>query len=174
MKIAYIKGSVRGDTDLLLAELAARLAADGVRLFGVVQINTDCGKGRNACDMDVRVVPTGSVHRISQSLGPGARGCRLDPSALEAAVAEVSAQLDETTGLLILNKFGKHEADGRGFRGPIAEALSRDIPVILAVNNLNLLAFHDFTEGLAVELPARVDALSEWYASVAAEAAVVV
>lgn len=163
MRIAYTMSPGRGDTDRLLARLAARLAGAGVGVRGIVQTNTDCGEGR-ACDMDVQVLPAGGTYRISQSLGPGARGCRLDPAALEDAVAEVAATLDDGAEVLILNKFGKHEAEGRGFRDLIAEALARDIPVILAVNGMNRDAFLAFTEGLAVEVAPELDALAGWFA----------
>jgi hypothetical protein len=61
-----------------------------------------------------------------------------------------------------VNKFGKQEAQGRGFRTLIAEALSRDIPVLVGLNSLNAEAFHDFTGGVASELPAEADALFAW------------
>ncbi|MEH6359139.1 MAG: DUF2478 domain-containing protein, partial [Amylibacter sp.] len=116
MKIAYTMSPNQGDTDQILARLAAKLMTGGMRACGVVQINTEKEDSRHLCDMDVQVLPDGPVIRISQSLGPEARGCRLDPSALEDAVAEVAARLGNGVDVLILNKFGKHEADGRGFR----------------------------------------------------------
>ena len=133
MKLAYTMSPVRGDTDLILAQLAANLSARGLRCCGAVQINTECPDA-GPCDMDVKVIPGGEVLRISQSLGPGARGCRLDPSALETAVGQVAARLDAQTDLLIVNKFGKHEAEGRGFRDLIGAALEMDVPVLVGLN----------------------------------------
>lgn len=161
MQIAFTMAQTRGDTDLLLARLSDRLKAAGVQTCGVAQINTDCGE-THPCDMDVRVLPDGPVIRISQSLGPLAKGCRLDPSALEQAVALVEARMTGGADVLIINKFGKHEAEGRGFRNLIAEALSRSIPVIVGVNATNLAAFLLFSEGLAVQIAPDVDALAEW------------
>jgi hypothetical protein len=112
--------------------------------------------------MDVKVLPDGPVIRISQSLGREARGCRLDPSALERAVGLVEARLAEGVDCLIVNKFGKHEAEGRGFRTAIAEALSADVPVLVGLNRLNADAFVQFTGGVAVELPPTLEALSDW------------
>lgn len=161
MKIAYTMTSKTGNLDLVLASLAQALTADGLRLGGVVQINSgkqDC----NPCDMDVRVLPDGPVIRISQSLGKHARGCRLDPAALETAVGEVSARLDQGIDVLILNKFGKHEADGRGFRDLIGDAMARDIPVITGVNAMNEAAFLTFTDGVAERISPDVDTLKNW------------
>jgi hypothetical protein len=108
--------------------------------------------------------------RISQDLGPQARGCRLDPAALETAVAMVAATLSSGTALLIVNKFGKHEAEGRGFRNVIAEAVAMDIPVLVGLNALNRPAFESFAEGLAIQLAATTGALMAWVNEVTASA----
>lgn len=160
MNIAYTMAPGRGDTDLLLFRLAGCLIARGRRPAGVVQINTD-RPDAGPCDMDVRVLPVGETIRISQSLGAGARGCRLDPDALEGAVGLVAAGLDGAD-CLIVNKFGRHEAEGRGFRPVIAEAVSRGIPVLVGLNALNRPAFLDFTAGLATALPPDLDHLDTW------------
>ncbi len=160
MHMGYVIAPGRGDTDLLLAGVADRLMADGLRLCGTVQINTACD-GDGPCDMDVRVLPDGPIIRISQSLGPGARGCRLDPGALETAIAACEAQLD-TADALIVNKFGKQEALGRGFRGLIAEAMGRGMPVLVGLNALNRDAFDEFTGGVAESVAPDADEISTW------------
>ena len=169
MNIAFTMAPGRGDTDLLLHRFAKDLARQGLRTSGTVQINTPRGAG--PCDMDVEVLPEGPVICISQSLGRGSTGCRLDPYALERAVGLVEASLASGPDCLIVNKFGKHEAEGRGFRPLIAEALSRDVPVLVGLNQLNAPAFHVFTEGLAVELPPTLPALTAWFAASRREAA---
>ena len=114
--------------------------------------------------MDLRVLPDGPVIRISQSLGREARGCRLDSSALEQSVALVQAALETAPDLMIINKFGKHEAEGRGFRPLIAEALSRDIPVLVGVNGLNEQKFIDFSGGTAQRLGGSAEETAVWLA----------
>lgn len=161
MKIAYTMAEKRGDTDLLLFEFAKRLVAAGRQPAGTVQVNTERQHGQ-PCDMDVWVLPDGPTIRISQSLGQGARGCRLDAAALESAVAQAEAALAEGCDCLIVNKFGKHEAEGRGFRGLIAEALAQELPVIVGLNALNADAFMDFTGGMAEQVDADPAALWEW------------
>ena len=167
MNIAYTMAQGRGDTDLLLQRLARELSARGVRCSGTVQINTEPDDCVGPCDMDVLVLPDGPILRISQDLGPSARGCRLDPAALEQAVAQVGARLTDGADILIVNKFGKHEAEGRGFREVIAEALSTDLPVLVGLNAMNRPAFESFASGLAVELPAELGALLRWVEEVA-------
>lgn len=65
--------------------------------------------------------------------------------------------------MLIINKFGKHESDGRGFRPVIGEALAMDIPVLVGVNGLNEEKFQTFADGAAEALPADLDAIEAWF-----------
>jgi nucleoside-triphosphatase THEP1 len=161
MQIAYTMAPGRGDTDLLLSGLAETLAERGHATCGSVQINTERGGG--PCDMDVSVLPNGPILRISQDLGTAARGCRLDPTALETAVGLVETRLKAGADLLIINKFGKHEADGRGFRTVIAEAIGLGIPVLVGVNALNLEAFQSFVGPDAVRLKPSEEAILAWF-----------
>lgn len=161
MKIAYTLASGRGETNLLLAELADDLLASGLTLCGTVQINTE-RQADNRCDMDVRVLPNGPTVRISQTLGKDSRGCRLNPDALEQAVALTNVALQDGADMLLVNKFGKHEADGRGFRDTIGQAIALDIPVLVGANKLNVEALLKFCDGLAVELPPDPHALRNW------------
>ena len=166
MRLAYTISPGRGDTDLVLERLATDLAARGLRCCGVVQINSERADA-GPCDMDVRVLPVGPVLRISQDLGANARGCRLDPHALETAVGLVEKGLLNGASILIINKFGKLEADGRGFRNVIAEAVALDVPVIVGLNSLNKKAFENFAEDFAIELAADLGILSAWAVSCA-------
>ena len=161
MQLAYTMAPGRGDTDLLLFKLANDLSARGIRCCGTVQINTERADA-GPCDMDVQVLPDGPVLRISQDLGPSSRGCRLDPVALETAVGLVGTRLAMGADLMIINKFGKHEAEGRGFRTLIAEALSMNVPLIVGINALNLVAFEEFAGGMATCLQADSGALEAW------------
>ena len=161
MKLAYTMAPGRGDTDLVLERLAAELAARGLRCCGTVQINSERADA-GPCDMDVRVLPDGAVLRISQDLGPQARGCRLDPTALETAVGLVAASLSSGADLLIVNKFGKRESEGKGLAPVIAEALHRGLPVLVGVNGLNLAALLSFAEEEIQGLPTSAEAVADW------------
>ena len=133
-----------------MAALARLLAARGLRLGGAVQVNS--AGGDCACDMDLSVLGADAAPiRISQALGPGSRSCRLDPDALERAVGLALSAL-AGADLVLVNKFGKQESLGRGFRELIAESLGQGIPVLTAVAPDYLPAFHDFTGGEATLL----------------------
>jgi hypothetical protein len=157
MRLGYVSLVGRGANDALLAEAVALAEAQGMKLAGCVQLNVDRA-GEEDCDMDLRILGGGPWVRINQRLGSGSRGCKLDPAALEAAVAEVSSRLSGCSGLIV-NKFGKHEAMGRGFRPLVGEALAGGMDVVLGVNRLNLDAFLEFSGGFAQELSADPQAI---------------
>ena len=161
MKLAYIMSTLRGETDPLLAQVARQLVQQGLRLCGTVQINTE-RQGSRHCDMHLKVLPDGPSFRISQDRGKWARGCRLDAGLLEMAVVQVEASVDAGADLMIINKFGKHEAEGRGFRSVIAAALDKDVPVLVGLNALNREAFEKFSGGLATELDGDLGRILDW------------
>ena len=167
LKIAYTMAHGRGELDMLLTELAEHLHAQGVRTRGIVQKNTGC-ETEGRCDMDVQVLPDGPVIRISQYLGKGARGCRLDPDAMAQAISEVARTLDTPYDLFLLNKFGKEEGEGRGFRNLLAEAAAGGAVIIAGTNPLNADKFKEFSGGEAVCVEAELDALLRWYKAVSA------
>lgn len=160
MKLGHVSITGRGETDRFLALVAARLERAGARLAGTVQTNI-ARADRRRCDMDLRILPDGPVFRISEERGAAARGCMLDYSALEQSVMEVARRLDGAD-ILIVNKFGKAEAEGRGLVPVISEALARGMTVLVGVNGLNLAAFMAFAEGLSQTLPTDLAAAAEW------------
>lgn len=160
MHIAYTMAPGRGDIDFLLHQVAQSIITAGYRPAGTAQINTE-RPDAGPCDMDVLVLPSGPTLRISQSLGSEARGCRLDPEALERAVGLVQASLPESD-CLIVNKFGKHEADGRGFRAVIGEALALEMPVLVGLNELNAGAFLEFSGGIAKSIDPSAHEVEHW------------
>lgn len=99
--------------------------------------------------MDLRILGDGAVIRISQNLGTCAEGCRLDTGALAQAVARAEAALARGADLVIVNKFGKQECFGRGFRDVIAQALAQGVPVLLSVPAEQLPGFHAFAGEMA-------------------------
>lgn len=169
MKLGYVSIQGRGETDRFLAEVAAALQEAGLRLAGTVQTNTERAN-RRKCDMDLIVLPDGPTIRISEDRGALARGCILDSEALEQTVVQVAQRLDGAD-LLIVNKFGKREGEGRGLIPVIGEALGRGIPVLVGVNGLNLPDFLAFADGLAEGLPADVAKVADWCLAAAQKAA---
>ncbi len=152
--LGYMISSGRGAGDRLMMTLAEQLAARGIAVVGAVQLNVEYDPERH-CHMDLRILGREDVLRISEDRGRHARGCRLDPRGLADAVARVESVLDQgRAAIMLVNKFGKQEADGGGFREVIGRALIAGIPVLTTVSQGNLDAFLDFAEGLAAEVAA--------------------
>lgn len=154
-------GDGRGAGDRLIADVAAQLLSEGWSLAGVVQINTVFDPAR-PCHMDLVILQGAGQVRISQDLGPLSVGCRLDPAGLETAVGLVEAALTRAPRLLIVNKFGKQEADGRGFRPVIGQALAAGVPVLTSIGGRNRPAFDAFAGGMAQNLAPGMGAVLDW------------
>jgi len=147
--------------DALLAQCAAGLAASGYRLGGVVQSNAH-RRGRRRCDMYVKDLLGGDEIKISLDRGNEARGCRLDPDAFARIDAWVERAVLERVDLLIINKFGREEAHGRGLRPVIAEALIAEIPLVIGVSTQNLRDFLTFVGDAATRLRPDIQVITAW------------
>lgn len=162
MRLASVSAQGRGETDRLLSEAAAWLADNGRTVTGVVKVLGHENAGAHHCDMDLRVLPGGPEIRITQSLGKEAQGCRLDPAGIETAVAAVEATGTQDADILIINKFGPQEAEGRGFCAAIGAALANGVPVLVGVAGGTREAFETFAGGMAQTLPADPEAIRAW------------
>lgn len=170
MKIAVVSSPIRGETDRLISEAAEQMKTRGAILAGVVKVLEPSNPNSHDCDMDLRVLPNGPEIRITQSLGEGALGCRLDPGGIAEAVATVEHSDTGVADLFILNKFGPQEAEGRGFCGAIGTALEQGIPVLVGVGSNCREAFEAFADGLAENLPPDAEAIHSWCQTAMAEA----
>jgi nucleoside-triphosphatase THEP1 len=159
---AFFTASGRGAGDALLSEVAKTLEERGVQVRGVVQCNFEYDPARR-CQMDLQVLGSDKLVRISQDRGIHAKGCRLDTQGLAEAVFHVETALKEDgTDLLIINKFGKQECDGEGFRDVIGHALAEDVPVLTSCGPGHRDGLLEFSGGMATELPADLAQIVEW------------
>jgi nucleoside-triphosphatase THEP1 len=147
--------------DTLISQCATALLASGLRLGGVVQSNPH-RPGRRRCDMYVKDLLAGDETKISFDRGNEARGCRLDPDAFARISAWVERAVLERVDLLIINKFGREEAHGRGLRPIIAEALIAEIPLVVGVSTRNLADFLTFVGDSAIRLRPDLRTITAW------------
>jgi hypothetical protein len=161
--ITYERGFFIDD---FMADVARRLCADGVRLCGLVQHNV----GSEGCaSMTLIDITSTEAFGISQSLGTCARGCRLDPHGLVEAGMRLEGAIDADADLLVLNKFGKAEAEeGGGLRTAVARAMDLGIPVLTAVRPPYDVSWTEFHGGYAATLPPQLDAVLAWCAAAVA------
>jgi hypothetical protein len=134
-----------GAADALFLRVAERARLAGLRLAGALQRDAP-HPGRSRCDMMLTDLATGRVIRISEDRGDLAQGCRLDPGALTEAAALIERAIRSMApDLVILNKFGKAEAEeGGGMRDVMAAALEAGVPVLTGVAPAYEGALRDF------------------------------
>jgi hypothetical protein len=147
--------------DALFRQIVDVCRKSGVAIAGVLQHLAFEGADR-PCDVYLEDLSSGHRTQLFENRGSEARGCRLDGAALVEASIRIENGLDSAPGLLLLNKFGKAEAEGEGMRSLIAKAIDADIPVIIGVPVRNLDTWRDFAGDLALELPADFDRVRRW------------
>lgn len=138
--------------DEVMLRVIEHLTRNGARCTGFVQDRGAALEGSTRCDMILRSIADGTEIQISERRGAGARGCRLDVGRLLEAVVGVRSTLATRPDLVVVNRFGKTEAEGGGFASVIAEAMDLSVPVLIGVTRRNLDAWRAFAGGLAVDL----------------------
>lgn len=142
-----------------------RIVADGrrrgLRVAGVLQ-HPVCSDAAGHCDVALEELTTGLRTDLFEDRGPGASGCRLDEAALAEVNGQVARSLDADPDLLVLNKFGKVEAEGRGLLDLVAMAVDRGIPVVIGVPIRNLEPWRDFAGGMSVEFTDDPSEVADW------------
>ena len=75
----------------------------------------------------------------------------------------VDALIDAGADLVIINRFGKLEAEGTGVIDEIARALALDIPEVVAVPEHRFLEWLSFCHGMGIKLSCRDGSLRNWW-----------
>ena len=155
-----------GDIDDLLRVVAESLTSRGLIVRGALQSRGIAGGACHCADMDLTTIGSGQRFRISQPLGNGSHGCRLHPGALAECSSFLESEIGRGADLLILNRFGRGESEGRGFRDLIGKAVMLNIPVLTAVRPTYAEAWAEFGIGAACDLPMDLAAVLSWYAAI--------
>lgn len=150
------------DADGLLAHFANDLIRTGHKLGGIVQRNTK-GEGARRGRMEVVDLMTGKAVRICQDLGKDAAACRLNPAGLAEAANIVTRAVAAGVELVVVNKFSKQEAAGRGLRAEIAEAAAAGLPLLTAVPDGCYAAWMRFTGGFGTTLVCERRVVGHWW-----------
>ena len=157
--IAY-DGDARPDA--LLSAFAAQIVARGRKPTGLIQTNGSSGA------LSVQLLPSAEPIVIGESRGPGARGCILDVGRLLDAGMRISEALKAGADVLIVNRFGKQEAEGKGLLFLIEEAMAQNIPVVIAVAQARWDSWMAFSQGMGVALSPNLNAMLQWWDTVSA------
>jgi nucleoside-triphosphatase THEP1 len=144
------------EPDRLLREFVQDLMTRGYRVVGLIQTRLAAGGAA------VTVLPSGETIPLAQRRG-GSPASRSDPCDLAEAAARIDALIPTGADLVIINRFGKLEAEGNGLVDEIARALSFDIPVLVAVPEFRFSEWLSFCKGMGVKLPCRSGSLQGWW-----------
>jgi nucleoside-triphosphatase THEP1 len=161
LAIVYTDGIA---ADRFLADLGYSLRDAGLLVAGLVQLNSFV-RDPHRCDMEIEELSSGTVLQLSEDRGKESRGCRLDRSVLAEAAALLSRALNRKPEVLVLNKFGKTEAEGGGVRDVLARAVEQGVPLIVGVPFRNLDQWRLFASDLARECQVDLGAVRHWLSS---------
>ncbi len=151
------------DPDEVLRDFASDLKARGYRVAGLVQTGHRCV---DAPRLSAMLVHTGEELQLLQDLGSCATGCRLDVGQLLDAGGKVASAIDQGADLVIVNRFGRQECEGKGLSYLIERALSAEIPVVIAVPSHRFANWIRFADGMSVKLRCDRETLDAWWNSV--------
>lgn len=160
-RFAAIRLDGNTDINLLLENVVQKMQADNFRVQGYLQKEI-MKPDRCQCDTYLENLANGAKLQISQDLGNGAKGCKLDNSMLVQLSEIALKDLDEIPELLIVNRFGRSEAEGHGFRQVIEKAFGLGIPILTAVKDLYLEDWRKFSGELGLELAADESEIITW------------
>lgn len=137
--VLAVQGGDREVIQSLLMAAAERFRASGVHVIGSVE-HIPPGIAHKAVTL-VDLV-SGDQHPLHQDLGAGAAGCSLNPEGLANACAQVEAAIARRLSqggtaadtVVILSKFGREEAEGRGFTTAFYAAISGGLSVLTSLS----------------------------------------
>jgi len=158
--IAVVRGAPNLEIQAIFRALADRWKRE-LRLAGVVA--EDHGLPDRSCQAGyLRSLASGTRFSILQDQGVVTVACHLDgDGALAAAVA---AQRDIASGcdLVLLNKFGKLEAEGNGLADAFRAALAAGLPLLTSVSPAQDRPWRQFADRAFTVLPADPAAIEQW------------
>ncbi|WP_024520253.1 DUF2478 domain-containing protein [Bradyrhizobium sp. Tv2a-2] len=150
------------DPDSILRDFAGDLNARGFRVVGLVQAGQCADSSLSAV-----LIHSGEKLSLAQDFNPAATGCKLDLDRLRNVGERVAEALAAGADLLIINRFGKREREGKGLGYLIERALDADIPVVIAVSSQRFADWIKFADGMCVKLGCEREALREWWHKIA-------
>ena len=148
--------------DCVLHEFAQYLKNDGCRVAGLIQSRSESGA------ISVTALPTGDVICLAPDGASGSELSCIDTGKLIAAAEQIKGLIVSGADLVIINRFGRLEAVGKGLIQQIVDALEGDVPVIVAVPDYRFEEWLRFTCGMSVKLNCSQESILKWWRSLGA------
>lgn len=138
------------------------LQEQGKQVLGVVQAPDEVSFAYRS-KMGIINLANGHYTSISQDLGEHNTSCCLDSEAVSNASQILKEARALKPDLIIVNRFGKLEAEGEGFADEMLEIMSESIPMLTVVTPQFLESWRAFSGDLGSELFPDLDELKQWF-----------
>jgi hypothetical protein len=161
-RIAAVTGADSTIVQALFADVIAQWRHAGIAVVAVLAemnalSNSTCSAGF------LRDMASGAAYSIHLDEAPRDTSCHLDAGGVDAACAAVLPQI-KAGDLVVLSKFGKLEAMGRGLFAAFDAARIAGRPVLTTVSPKHYEAWRNFAPDAAA-LPATATTLQDWWRS---------
>jgi nucleoside-triphosphatase THEP1 len=91
--------------------------------------------------------------------------CGLDVAALAGTSGIISKAIGDAVDLVVVEKFGEHEQNGKGLIDEILQTIVAGIPLLISVPEAALPAWQERTGELGDVLPFTEEAFRQWWQS---------
>lgn len=155
------------DVDGLLAAVVADQRAAGRRVHGLLMRHDGPPAGGTACAERMWLVDValGTEYLVSQPMGRLSKACRADPQGFARATEVLRRALAEAPEIVVVNRFGRLEAEGGGLSAELLALMAEGVPLLTAVAPPYREAWLNFSGGAAL-LPPEPAAVRAWLAQV--------
>lgn len=158
--VAVVRGAPNVEIQAMFRALADRWKRE-LRLAGVVAEghglpDRSCGAGY------LRSLASGARFSILPDRGVGTAACHLDGDGALAAAAAAQRDIASGCDLVVLNKFGKLEAERNGLADAFRAALAAGLPLLISVSPAQHRPWRQFADRAFTVLPADPVAIEQW------------
>ncbi|MCW1429904.1 DUF2478 domain-containing protein [Novosphingobium sp. JCM 18896] len=162
--IAIVQGAAGEEIQRLLAEFVARHRGEA-RIVGLIEANDEAGGPDRQCGPGMLLsLADGRRYPMFQDLGAGSDACAFDPEGVVSAADAVAGQIAAGCDLVVLNKFGKYEAENRsGLVSAFQAAIVAEVPVLTSVSPRQAEAWDRFAAPFYTTLTPEAEALDAWW-----------
>ena len=163
--------ALQGASGEFIQELLRRFVerwTTSCRLVGAIEQQANAGEAIRKTTR-LKSILDGNTFPLFQDLGTGATGCCLDSVGPIQAGAAVSRHIASGCDLVVLNKFGKLEAESRsGLLSAFVSAVEHNVPVLTAVSPKYKAAWSSFASPFFTFLPPEDAAIDQWWRTIRA------
>jgi nucleoside-triphosphatase THEP1 len=146
---------------MALFKFAQKQKASKTRLGGILQKAIFDAEGKIA-GLDAINITTNERLAISRP-GNNAGDCGLDVSALAGTSSIIRDAIDNQLDLVLVEKFGELEQDGKGLIDDILQTIAEGIPLVISMSQAALPAWQELSGELGDVLAFEEAAFEQWW-----------